>query len=89
MPTKNFNTENVMYSMLKIINKDDLNQLQKDIYDLLQKISTDNHFISSIFLLIKQRETQEALFEFLKNNRGLNKVGIYFSHKQGHLEVGS
>ena len=62
--------------MLKIINKDDLNQLQKDIYDLLQKISTDNHFISSIFLLIKQRETQEALFEFLKNNRGLNKDDV-------------
>ena len=62
--------------MLKIINKDDLNQLQKDIYDLLQKISTDNHFISSIFLLIKHRETQEALFEFLKNNRGLNKDDV-------------
>ena len=62
--------------MLKIINKDDLNQLQKDIYDLLQKISTDNHFISSIFLLIKQRETQEALFEFLKNNRGLNNDDV-------------
>lgn len=62
--------------MLKIINKDDLNQLQKDIYDLLQKISTDNHFISSIFLLIKQRETQEALVEFLKNNRGLNKDDV-------------
>lgn len=62
--------------MLKIINKECLNNIQQEIYCLLEEISTEKEFISSVFLLIKQQETQDALLKFLKQNDCLKKDDV-------------
>ena len=58
------------------INKNLLDELGKKIYDELSKISESSKFIFDTFLLIKQKETKKALYEFLINTKYLDEDKI-------------
>lgn len=56
-----------------VINRNLLDELGQKIYDELFKISESSKFIFDAFLLIKQKETREALYKFLITTNDLDE----------------
>ncbi len=60
-----------------IIKRENLNSEEKDFYDTMKKISTDDNFLLAVFTYTKKSGAKEKLIEFIKKYPEASRDDVY------------